>query len=759
MAQQKINLGTAGNDGSGDAIRVAFSKVNDNFAELYGTTGEANDIIEDTSPQLGGNLDVNGKSIVKGSGSNVTIESLQVLAAAITPSTTNTHLTLTGSGTGKVRIGGLYYPNVDGANGQVLQTNGAGTLSWVNNAGGGGGSTGDLSIIGSEIHGPSNGDIRLKPGGTGNIILDAVTVHDNTISTNSSNANLELSGNGSGSVTINNLKFPTADGTTGQVLRTDGSGNLSFIDGGTQNLFATVTGDSGSTTANTTTDTLTVAGGTNITTAISGDTLTITGPTLTGYAQKTDTGLNVVGDDSSGTAFKIGESIKVAGGAGITTAVSGDVLTITASASAPDQFKTVTGNIGSTTANSATDTLTIVGASGTGLKTSISSDTLTITPDPITIVGDDSTGTAVNLGEAFQIAGGTGITTAVAGDVLTVTAAQQNLFQTIAVSGQTSVAADTATDTLTLVAGTNVSITTNAGSDAITINATGTSTGIRVAGDDSSSTLIGDGETVKIAGTQNVTTAMSGDVLTITGPNLTSYVTASSSATFTNKAGNISQWTNNSGYITNSPITVVGDDSSGTVFNTGETIKIAGGTNITTAVSGDTLTITGATTATSLSTDGMTINDNNITATRSNDNINITPSGTGVVVAGTELRTPIVTTNSIKSDDSTAVTINDALNVSGTITATTIQADSINAPTSLTGTYSITSPTTITLDPTSEIINDAPMKLVSKTVAQLGSLVASAGAIAYCSNESGGAQPCFYDGSNWRRFTDRAIVS
>ena len=77
----------------------------------------------------------------------------------------------------------------------------------------------------------------------------------------------------------------------------------------------------------------------------------------------------------------------------------------------------------------------------------------------------------------------------------------------------------------------------------------------------------------------------------------------------------------------------------------------------------------------------------------------------------------------------------------------------------LTGTYSITSPTTITLDPTSEIINDAPMKLVSKTVAQLGSLVASAGAIAYCSNESGGAQPCFYDGSNWRRFTDRAIVS
>ena len=41
-------------------------------------------------------------------------------------------------------------------------------------------------------------------------------------------------------------------------------------------------------------------------------------------------------------------------------------------------------------------------------------------------------------------------------------------------------------------------------------------------------------------------------------------------------------------------ITFVGDDSSGTAVNINETFKIAGGTNITTAVSGDTLTITGA---------------------------------------------------------------------------------------------------------------------------------------------------------------------
>jgi hypothetical protein len=50
----------------------------------------------------------------------------------------------------------------------------------------------------------------------------------------------------------------------------------------------------------------------------------------------------------------------------------------------------------------------------------------------------------------------------------------QNLFGTIAVSGQSNVVADTTSDTLTLVAGTNISITTDATTDAITINASAT---------------------------------------------------------------------------------------------------------------------------------------------------------------------------------------------------------------------------------------------------------------------------------------------
>ena len=62
------------------------------------------------------------------------------------------------------------------------------------------------------------------------VVADGVTISDNTIKTNASNANLELSANGSGSVSISGITFPTSDGSNGQVLTTDGSGALSFSD-------------------------------------------------------------------------------------------------------------------------------------------------------------------------------------------------------------------------------------------------------------------------------------------------------------------------------------------------------------------------------------------------------------------------------------------------------------------------------------------------------------------------------------------------
>jgi hypothetical protein len=66
-------------------------------------------IVTDTTPQLGGDLDINGNSIVSVSNGNI----------SITP-----------DGTGKVIIDGLSHPTADGTNGQALVTNGSGVLSF-----------------------------------------------------------------------------------------------------------------------------------------------------------------------------------------------------------------------------------------------------------------------------------------------------------------------------------------------------------------------------------------------------------------------------------------------------------------------------------------------------------------------------------------------------------------------------------------------------------------------------------------------------
>ena len=51
MAKQTINIGSSANAGNGDPLRVAFSKINDNFNELYtltgGTTNQLTELAQD----------------------------------------------------------------------------------------------------------------------------------------------------------------------------------------------------------------------------------------------------------------------------------------------------------------------------------------------------------------------------------------------------------------------------------------------------------------------------------------------------------------------------------------------------------------------------------------------------------------------------------------------------------------------------------------------------------------------------------------
>jgi hypothetical protein len=71
------------------------------------------------------------------------------------------------------------------------------------------------------------------------------------------NIDLKLTPKGTGKLVLDGLNFPTSDGTTGQFLKTDGSGNLSFDDvGGGGKVLQVVSNSSSSTiTSSVTTDT------------------------------------------------------------------------------------------------------------------------------------------------------------------------------------------------------------------------------------------------------------------------------------------------------------------------------------------------------------------------------------------------------------------------------------------------------------------------------------------------------------------------
>ena len=47
MSRQNINIGTAANDGTGDNLRAAGQKINQNYVEVYGYLGGDSDMLPD----------------------------------------------------------------------------------------------------------------------------------------------------------------------------------------------------------------------------------------------------------------------------------------------------------------------------------------------------------------------------------------------------------------------------------------------------------------------------------------------------------------------------------------------------------------------------------------------------------------------------------------------------------------------------------------------------------------------------------------
>ena len=105
----------------------------------------------------------------------------------------------------------------------------------------------------------------------GNITVTGAT---NTISSTNTNGNIVITPNGSGEVIIDGLVHPQADGTAGQFLKTDGSGNLDFA---TVVSSFTIAADSGSADTVNTGETLTFTGGSGIDTSVANNAITISG--------------------------------------------------------------------------------------------------------------------------------------------------------------------------------------------------------------------------------------------------------------------------------------------------------------------------------------------------------------------------------------------------------------------------------------------------------------------------------------------------
>jgi len=167
--------------GSGNSVTitngssvVAYAKADDGTnpnIESINIGGIAS-VVADTSPQLGGNLDVNGNDIV---------------------STSNADIDIIPNGTGDVNLGADTVQIGDNNADATLTTQGTGDLTLNTNGG-----TNSGAIV---IQDGANNNITITPNGSGNIVLDGLT-------------------------------FPNADGNANEALVTNGSGTLSFATAG-----------------------------------------------------------------------------------------------------------------------------------------------------------------------------------------------------------------------------------------------------------------------------------------------------------------------------------------------------------------------------------------------------------------------------------------------------------------------------------------------------------------------------------------------
>lgn len=323
-----VNLRLTGSDSSTDNVKLAegsnitITRTDADTITIASTgSGGMQDLIDDTTPQLGGDLDVNGKKIVSVSNGNIVIapngSGSIVLNEAGTAATLARRTASTGTISNAIiaqrnftadtlsnmdghaatiafglrdsalatstftRLGGEYSTTGDhafffetstnnftaatrigmwAANNLVLGTPSTSTtqnlttidtqdLVLSTNFGTNSGTItiqdgadGDITVVPNgigKVHfetsetrvGKNNTNAKITTKGTGDLTLDtnSGTNSGSIVIYDGANGNISITPNGTGSIVLDGLNWPQADGTANYVLKTNGSGQLSWV--------------------------------------------------------------------------------------------------------------------------------------------------------------------------------------------------------------------------------------------------------------------------------------------------------------------------------------------------------------------------------------------------------------------------------------------------------------------------------------------------------------------------------------------------